>query len=84
VREHWTRPPVVAREAPPAWRARWRFRLVALLLLALLAAAAVQAVRVLGGATAQDPGIGTDAAATGPRSPATSGLVPLSGRGPAP
>jgi hypothetical protein len=59
--ETWVRPPVVAREAPPAWRARWRFRLLALLLLALLAAGAVQAVRVLGGATAQDPGIGTEA-----------------------
>ena len=61
--ETWVRPPVVAREAPPAWRARWRFRLVALLLLAVLAAGAVQLVRVLSGATAQDPGIGTEAAA---------------------
>jgi hypothetical protein len=58
VREHWTHPPLVPREPPPAWRAAWRFRLVALLLLALLAAGTVQAVRVLTGATAQDPGIG--------------------------
>ena len=55
------RPPVVAREAPPAWRARWRFRVIALLLLALVVAAGVQAFRVLSGATAQDPGIGAAA-----------------------
>ena len=55
-------PPVVAREAPPPWRARWRFRLLALLLLALLVAAGFQLFRVLSGATAQDPGIGADPA----------------------
>ena len=55
--ETWVRPPVVAREAPPPWRARWRFRLLALLLLALLVAAGFQLFRVLSGATAQDPGI---------------------------
>ena len=57
MREHWTRPPLVPREAPPAWLATWRFRLVALLVLALLAAGAVQLVRWATGATAQDPGI---------------------------
>lgn len=67
VREHWVRPPVVAREAPPAWRARWRFRLVALLLLGVLVAAGVQGFRMLSGATAQDPGIGAEP-------PAGSGL----------
>jgi len=51
-------PPLVAREAPPAWRARWRFRLIALLLLALLVAGGVQLFRVVSGATAQDPGVG--------------------------
>jgi hypothetical protein len=60
--ERWVRPPVVAREAPPAWRARWRFRLVALLLLALVVAGGVQLFRVLSGATAQDPGIGAEPA----------------------
>ncbi len=55
--EHWTRPPLVARERPPAWRATWRFRLAALLLLVLLVAATVQLYRVLSGATAQDPGV---------------------------
>ena len=60
--EHWVRPPTVAREAPPAWRARWRFRLVALLLLAALVAGGVQVFRVLSGATAQDPGLGAQPA----------------------
>ena len=59
--ERWVRPPLVAREAPAAWRARWRFRVIALLLLALVVAAGVQAFRVLSGATAQDPGIGAAA-----------------------
>jgi hypothetical protein len=63
VSERWVRPPVVAREAPPAWRSRWRFRLAALLLLALVLAGGVQLFRVLSGATAQDPGIGSEPAA---------------------
>ena len=67
--ERWVRPPVGAREAPPAWRARWRFRLLALLLLALLVAAGFQLFRVLSGATAQDPGINA-APATSTRLPA--------------
>jgi hypothetical protein len=52
----------VAREAPPPWRARWRFRLVALLVLAVVVAAGFQAFRMLSGATAQDPGIGSEPA----------------------
>ena len=55
--ERWVRPPVVAREAPPAWIALWRFRLVALLVLALLVLAAVLVFRQVTGANAQDPGI---------------------------
>lgn len=58
MREHWTRPPLVPREPPPAWIARWRYRLVALLVLALLVAGTVQLFRMLTGATAQDPGVG--------------------------
>jgi hypothetical protein len=61
--ERWIHPPLVAREAPPAWRARWRFRLVALLLLALVVAGGFQLFRLLSGATAQDPGIGAEAGA---------------------
>lgn len=55
--ERWVRPPVVAREAPPAWIALWRFRLVAALVLGLLVLAAVLAFRHVTGANAQDPGI---------------------------
>jgi hypothetical protein len=64
VTERWTRPPLVPREAPPSWRATWRFRLVGLLLLALLVAGAVQLYRALSGATAQDPGVGAAPAAS--------------------
>ena len=56
--ERWVSPPVVAREAPPAWIAAWRFRLLALLLLALLVLAAVLVFRQVTGANAQDPDIG--------------------------
>lgn len=55
--ERWVSPPVLAREAPPAWIAVWRFRLLALLLLALLVLVAVLAFRQFTGANAQDPGI---------------------------
>jgi hypothetical protein len=55
--ERWVRPPVVAHEAPPAWIALWRFRLLALALLALLVLAAVLVFRQVTGANAQDPGI---------------------------
>jgi hypothetical protein len=70
--ERWTRPPLVPREAPSTRWATWRFRLVALLLLALLVAGAVQAFRVLSGATSQDPGV--DAAPAAP--PSGSGAAP--------
>jgi hypothetical protein len=62
--ERWVRPPVVAREAPPAWIAVWRFRLVALVVLALLVLAAVLVFRQVTGANAQDPGVGALPAAT--------------------
>lgn len=55
--ERWVSPPVVAREAPPAWVAVWRFRLLALVLLAALVVLAVIAFRQVTGANAQDPGI---------------------------
>ena len=57
MRERWVHPPVVAREPAPAWIAVWRFRLLALVLLALLVLAAVLVFRQLTGANAQDPGI---------------------------
>jgi hypothetical protein len=55
--ERWVHPPVVAKEAPPAWVALWRFRLVALVVLALLVLLAVLVFRQVTGANAQDPGI---------------------------
>ena len=56
--ERWVRPPVVAREPAPAWIAVWRFRLLALAVLALLVAVAVLLFRQFTGANAQDPGVG--------------------------
>ena len=55
--ERYVRPPLLAREAPPAWLARWRFRLAALTVVALLALLTVLVIQVLTGATAQDPGV---------------------------
>ena len=56
--ERWVRPPVVAREPAPAWVAVWRFRLLALLVLALLVVVAIVLFRQFTGANAQDPGVG--------------------------
>ena len=55
--ERWVHPPVVAREPAPAWIAVWRFRLIALVVLALLVLAAVALFRQFTGANAQDPGV---------------------------
>ena len=55
--ERYVRPPLLAREAPAAWVAVWRFRLLALVVLALLVLLAVVVFRQLTGATAQDPGL---------------------------
>lgn len=48
MREKYVRPPLVAREAPSARWAQWRFRLAAMLLGILLIAAAAYTVRELG------------------------------------
>jgi len=58
VGERWVSPPLVPREPRPAWVAVWRFRLAALVVLALLVLATVLLYRQLTGANAQDPGIG--------------------------
>lgn len=58
VGEHYVRPPLVAREASRAWIGVWRFRLIALVVVALLVLLCVLVVRQLTGANAQDPGIG--------------------------
>lgn len=55
--ERYVRPPLLAREPAPAWIAVWRFRLVALLLVALLVVVGVLLFRQLTGANAQDPGV---------------------------
>ncbi len=57
------RPPLVAREASPAWLALWRFRLVALVLITLVVLLGVQLFQHLSGATDQDPGVGVGASA---------------------
>ena len=61
-RESWVRPPLLGAEAPPAWRAVWRFRLVLLLALAVLVLLFVLAYRELSGANGQDPGVSEDPA----------------------
>ena len=55
--EQYVRPPLVPREAPPAWHAVWRFRLAALLLLALTVLIGYRVFQYFSGATAQDPGL---------------------------
>lgn len=54
-RERWTSPPVVAREAAPAWLPVWRFRLLALVLLAVFVWVLYLVVQRVNGANAQDP-----------------------------
>ena len=56
--EQYVRPPLLAAEPPPAWIAVWRFRLLALVLLALAVLATVLVYRQLSGANDQDPGVG--------------------------
>ena len=55
--ERYVRPPLVPREAPPPWRAVWRFRLTALLLLVLLVLLVYRVYQEFSGATDQDPGL---------------------------
>jgi hypothetical protein len=56
--ERWVSPPLVPREPAPAWVAVWRFRLFALVILALVVLATVLVYRHFAGANAQDPGVG--------------------------
>jgi hypothetical protein len=57
VGEHYVRPPLVGREAPPPWLAIWRFRVTALALLVLIVIAGYVVFQHLSGATGQDPGL---------------------------
>ena len=56
-RERWTSPALVAKEAPPAWFAVWRFRAVAIAFLALFVWLVFQLYQQLSGANDQDPGL---------------------------
>ena len=55
--ESYIRPPLVPREAPPAWHAVWRFRVTSLALLVLLVLAGYVLFQHLSGATSQNPGL---------------------------
>jgi hypothetical protein len=57
-RERWTSPPLVAREAAPAWLAVWRFRAVAIALLVVFVWLVFLVYQQLSGANDQDPGLG--------------------------
>lgn len=70
-REQWTHPPVVAQEAPSATVARWRFRVLATLLLVALAVGVLLLFLTFSGVTAEDPGLGVGLGA-----PATALQVP--------
>jgi hypothetical protein len=56
--EQYVRPALVAREAPSAALAVWRFRLVALLVMVGLVALVVYLFVTLSGVGAEDPGLG--------------------------
>ncbi len=56
--ESYVRPPLVPREATPAWLVTWRFRLVALVLMAVVVLLGFRVYQYFSGATDQDPGIG--------------------------
>ena len=53
--ERWVRPPLLGREAPSARAAAWRFRLLALLTIAVLVTLVVLGFRQLSGGSAEDP-----------------------------
>ena len=67
--ESYVRPVTSAHEPPPPWRAVWRFRATAFVILALLAVLTVRAVNVAVHAGDQDPTSDTSAPATAPPSP---------------
>ena len=72
--ERYVRPPVVAREAKNPAIARWRFRVVSGLLLAVFAIAALVMLLKLSGATDEDPGFGVGLQA--PSGTVSTALVP--------
>ena len=56
--EQYVRPPLLAAEPVSARAARWRFRVLAGVLLALLTVAFVVIFLKVSGVTAEDPGLG--------------------------
>ncbi len=64
--ERYVRPPLVAREPTAAWLVLWRFRLVALVLIALVVLLGFRAFQHLSGASDQDPGVGAAAVVVSP------------------
>ena len=55
--DRYVRPPLLAREPPPRWRAVWRFRLLGLVVIAVLLAGLFLAFQALSESTSQDPGL---------------------------
>lgn len=53
--DRYVRPPLLAREPAPKWRAVWRFRLYGLLVMALLLAGLFLAFQALSETTSQAP-----------------------------
>ena len=70
--EQYVHPPLVAAEPLSARAARWRFRLLAGVLLALLTVAFVVIFLKVSGVTAEDPGLGIGLGAPTPTSLLTS------------
>ena len=76
--ERYVRPPLLAREPAPAWIGVWRFRLLALVAVALLVGLGVLVFRQVTGANAQDPGVGALHPGVGALPAASAGAAPLS------
>ncbi len=57
-RERWVSPPLVAREAPSASAARWRFRAFTGVLMAIVGVLVFLMFLKVAGVTSEDPGFG--------------------------
>jgi hypothetical protein len=65
--ESYVRPVTGASEPLPRWVAVWRFRVLALVMLAVLAFVTVEVIQRVQGAERQDPGVSeTDSGGTDP------------------
>lgn len=71
--DRYVRPPLLAREAAPRWRAVWRFRLLGLIVMALLIGGLFLAFQALSETTSQDPGLNS----LGPEVPELTGTALL-------